>query len=124
MGPDGVTPERPLADPLDDDTADRLLAGRIGPDDAPPGYAGVTGVLQAAAGPGGGAGAGGRDGGRGAVDGRWSPNRPRATLPHQGGRRRSGGFRRARVGAPGPARDPSGHGPGARGPGDDRAVGR
>jgi len=57
MGADGVFPaEMPehglfLADPLDDDTAERLVAGRVGPDDAPPGYAGVASVLQAAAGP-------------------------------------------------------------------------
>ena len=42
---------RSLVDPLDADTAERLVAGRVGPDDAPPGYAGVAGVLQAAAGP-------------------------------------------------------------------------
>ena len=42
---------RSLADPLDADTAERLVAGRVGPDDAPPGYAGVARVLQAAAGP-------------------------------------------------------------------------
>jgi hypothetical protein len=57
MGADGVFPaEMPehglfLAGPLDDDTAERLVAGRVGPDDAPPGYAGVASVLQAAAGP-------------------------------------------------------------------------
>jgi hypothetical protein len=37
--------------PLDDDTAERLLAGRLHPEDAPPGYAEVARVLQAAAGP-------------------------------------------------------------------------
>ena len=57
MGSGGVFPAempergRSLVDPLDDDTAERLVAGRVGPDDAPPGYAGVAGVLQAAAGP-------------------------------------------------------------------------
>ncbi len=43
LGPD------PLA--LDQDTADRLLAGRLDPADAPPGYAEVAGVLAAAAAP-------------------------------------------------------------------------
>ena len=33
---------------IDEDTTDRLLAGRIDPDDAPPGYAGVARILQAA----------------------------------------------------------------------------
>ncbi|HJU00233.1 MAG TPA: hypothetical protein VJ966_03400, partial [Actinomycetes bacterium] len=57
MGPDGVFPAempergRSLVDPLDADTAERLLAGRVGPDDAPPGYANVAAVLQAAAAP-------------------------------------------------------------------------
>jgi hypothetical protein len=57
MGPGGVFPAempergRSLVDPLDDDTAERLLAGRVSPDDAPPGYAGVAGILQAASGP-------------------------------------------------------------------------
>jgi hypothetical protein len=57
MGGDGVFPaEMPehglfLAGPLDDDTVERLVAGRVGPDDAPPGYAGVASVLRAAAGP-------------------------------------------------------------------------
>ena len=43
MGADGVfSAEMPehglfLADPLDDDTAERLVAGRVSPDDAPPG---------------------------------------------------------------------------------------
>lgn len=32
---------------IDEDTTDRLLAGRIHPDDAPPGYAGVARILQA-----------------------------------------------------------------------------
>ena len=34
---------------LDDDTLERLLAGRVEPDDAPPGYAEVARVLRAAA---------------------------------------------------------------------------
>jgi hypothetical protein len=57
MGSGGVFPAempergRSLVDPLDADTAERLVAGRVGPDDAPPGYAGVARVLQAAAGP-------------------------------------------------------------------------
>ena len=33
---------------IDEDTTDRLLAGRIDPDDAPPGYAEVARILQAA----------------------------------------------------------------------------
>ncbi|HZU73168.1 MAG TPA: hypothetical protein VE990_10415 [Acidimicrobiales bacterium] len=33
---------------LDDRTADRLTAGAVTPEDAPPGYAGVAGLLQAA----------------------------------------------------------------------------
>jgi hypothetical protein len=37
--------------PLDDDTAERLLAGRLHPEDAPPGYASVASLLRAAAGP-------------------------------------------------------------------------
>jgi hypothetical protein len=37
--------------PLDDDTAERLLAGRLHPEDAPPGYAEVARVLRAAAAP-------------------------------------------------------------------------
>jgi hypothetical protein len=37
--------------PLDADTAERLLSGRLDPDDAPPGYAEVVRLLQAAAGP-------------------------------------------------------------------------
>ena len=38
-------------DPLDDDTAERLLAGRLDPLDAPPPYAAVARLLQAAAAP-------------------------------------------------------------------------
>jgi hypothetical protein len=37
--------------PLDDDTAERLLGGRVDPEDAPPGYAEVARLLRAAAGP-------------------------------------------------------------------------
>lgn len=37
--------------PLDDDTATRLLGGHVAPDDAPPGYAGVAGVVRSATGP-------------------------------------------------------------------------
>ena len=37
--------------PVDDFTLDRLLSGTLDPDDAPPGYAGVARLLQAAAGP-------------------------------------------------------------------------
>lgn len=37
--------------PLDHDTAERLLAGRLHPEDAPPGYASVASLLRAAAGP-------------------------------------------------------------------------
>ena len=36
---------------IDDDTMDRLLAGRIDPDDAPPGYTEVARILQAAGSP-------------------------------------------------------------------------
>ena len=36
---------------LDDDTAERLLSGRLDPDDAPPAYAGVARLLQTAAAP-------------------------------------------------------------------------
>jgi hypothetical protein len=38
-------------DPLDDDTAERLLGGRLPPEDAPPSYAEVARFLRAAAGP-------------------------------------------------------------------------
>jgi hypothetical protein len=37
--------------PLDGDTAERLLSGRLDPDDAPPGYAEVARLLRAAAAP-------------------------------------------------------------------------
>jgi hypothetical protein len=36
---------------LDRDTADRLLSGSVAPDDAPPGYAGVAGLLRSCARP-------------------------------------------------------------------------
>ncbi len=37
--------------PIDDTTADRLLSGALSPEDTPPGYAGVAGVIRAATGP-------------------------------------------------------------------------
>jgi hypothetical protein len=43
-------PDHPIP-PLDDDTAERLLSGRLDPDDAPPAYAGVARLLRAAAAP-------------------------------------------------------------------------
>ena len=43
-------PSQPMV-PLDADTAERLLSGRLDPDDAPPGYADVARLLHAAAGP-------------------------------------------------------------------------
>ena len=43
-------PSHPIA-PLDADTAERLLSGRLDPDDAPPGYAEVARLLGAAAAP-------------------------------------------------------------------------
>jgi hypothetical protein len=57
MGSDGVfsaemPDELPQAIvPLDADTAERLLSARLDPDDAPPGYAEVARLLQAAAAP-------------------------------------------------------------------------
>jgi hypothetical protein len=36
---------------IDDDTANRLLSGRLSPVDAPPGFAGLAGVVRSAAGP-------------------------------------------------------------------------
>ena len=57
MGSDGVfsaeMPDEPSQAivPLDADTAERLLSGRLDPDDAPPGYAEVARLLQAAAAP-------------------------------------------------------------------------
>jgi hypothetical protein len=43
-------PSSPI-DPLDDETAERLLSGRLDPLDAPPSYAAVARLLQAAAAP-------------------------------------------------------------------------
>jgi hypothetical protein len=43
-------PGRPI-EPVDADTAERLLAGRLDPDDAPPGYAEVARLLGTAAAP-------------------------------------------------------------------------
>jgi len=40
-GWDDLPHEMPIGT-IDEDTTDRLLAGRIHPDDAPPGYAGVA----------------------------------------------------------------------------------
>lgn len=37
--------------PIDDHTADRLLAGTLSPEDAPPSYAGLARMIQAATGP-------------------------------------------------------------------------
>jgi hypothetical protein len=37
--------------PIDDTTADRLLAGGLSPEDAPPGYAGIAGAIRSATGP-------------------------------------------------------------------------
>ncbi|HEX3214492.1 MAG TPA: hypothetical protein VH016_18140, partial [Actinomycetota bacterium] len=57
MGSEGVfsaeMPDEPSQAivPLDADTAERLLSGRLDPDDAPPGYAEVARLLQAAAAP-------------------------------------------------------------------------
>ena len=45
-GWDDLPHEMPIGT-IDEDTTDRLLAGRIHPDDAPPGYAGVARILQA-----------------------------------------------------------------------------
>ena len=57
MGSDGASsaempdsPSRPIA-PLDDHTLERLLGGRLAPEDAPPAYAEVARLLRAAAGP-------------------------------------------------------------------------
>ena len=46
-GWDDLPHEMPIGT-IDEGTTDRLLAGRIDPDDAPPGYAGVARILQAA----------------------------------------------------------------------------
>jgi hypothetical protein len=45
-----LDPSHPIA-PLDADTAERLLSGRLDPDDAPPGYAEVARLLRVAAAP-------------------------------------------------------------------------
>ncbi len=37
--------------PIDDDTAERLLTGAVAPEDAPPGYSGVAGLVRAATAP-------------------------------------------------------------------------
>src|ERR1019366_6848177 len=37
--------------PIDDTTAERLLSGGLSPGDAPPGYAGRAGMIQAPTGP-------------------------------------------------------------------------
>ncbi|HEX4161670.1 MAG TPA: hypothetical protein VHZ05_04185, partial [Acidimicrobiales bacterium] len=50
MTPDDLYPDMRRY-PIDDDTADRLLAGVVEPDDAPPGYAQVSGLIQAATAP-------------------------------------------------------------------------
>ena len=101
MGADDVFPaEMPehglfLADPLDDDTAERLVAGRVGPDDAPPGYARVASVLQAAAGP----AAPEELAGREAALAMFRAHRPAGERGRRGPatRRRAGGRARARV---------------------------
>jgi hypothetical protein len=49
-----MIPERDLdmeMPPIDDSTADRLLSGRLSPHDAPPGYAALAAMIQAATGP-------------------------------------------------------------------------
>ncbi|HWC41224.1 MAG TPA: hypothetical protein VHK02_04485 [Actinomycetota bacterium] len=56
MGHDVFPAEMPEPGPallgaLDHNTVERLVSGRMGPDDAPPGYAGVASVLQSAGGP-------------------------------------------------------------------------
>ena len=40
---------RPNHHPLDEDSASRLLQGLVHPDDAPPGYGAVAGLLNSAA---------------------------------------------------------------------------
>jgi hypothetical protein len=49
MSPWGDLESEMKRQPLDTDTADRLLAGSVAPDDAPPGYAGVAALLAPAA---------------------------------------------------------------------------
>jgi hypothetical protein len=43
----------PAREPIDPQTADRLLTGRVAPDDAPPGYRGVSAILARMRAPGG-----------------------------------------------------------------------
>lgn len=50
MPPDDLYPDMRRC-PIDDETAERLLAGAVEPDDAPPGYAQVSGLIQAATAP-------------------------------------------------------------------------
>jgi hypothetical protein len=70
--------------PLDADTAERLLSGRLDPDDAPPGYAEVARVLQAAAGP--------------AEEAELADEEIAANQFHTARRRRPGGMGRGRAG--------------------------
>jgi hypothetical protein len=46
-----LTSRKPMPAPLDQETADRLLAGQLDPADAPPGYGEVARLLAAASGP-------------------------------------------------------------------------
>jgi hypothetical protein len=46
-----LTSRKPMPAPLDQETADRLLAGRLDPADAPPGYGEVARLLAAASAP-------------------------------------------------------------------------
>ena len=48
-GPSIASEMRPNHPPLDDNTASRLLQGLVHPDDAPPGYGAVAGLLNSAA---------------------------------------------------------------------------
>src|SRR6185312_1266841 len=50
MTPDDLYPDMRRY-PIDDETAGRLLAGAVEPDDAPPGYAQVSALIQAAKAP-------------------------------------------------------------------------
>jgi len=58
--PDDLSPEMPRF-PLDDATADRLLSGRVHPDDAPPGYARLAATVRDAKAPATAVGLAGRD---------------------------------------------------------------
>lgn len=50
MGEPSIAPKmRPNRHPLDEDSASRLLQGHVHPDDAPPGYGAVAGLLNSAA---------------------------------------------------------------------------